>query len=249
VFTVLELGRALLWTRQYPDAKEAFDGLAVLMPSNPAVPTNRAQVELARGDLTGARAVLRGATPDVPVEELVTYIGGTGGWEDLAWLLEPAQQDLLLALGPPTAEGRVAWALSLARVYLLRTDSTRARVYADSARLAAETVLRGAPDYALIAAQHGLALAYLGRRDDAIREGRRAVALRPLSKDAQWGAYVQHQLVHIYIRLGEHEKALDTLEPLLTIPYFLSPGWLRVDPLFVPLRGHPRFERLATGRG
>jgi hypothetical protein len=44
--------------------------------------------------------------------------------------------------------------------------------------------------------------------------------------------------------VGEHERALDQLEPLLNIPYYLSPGWLRVDPTFAALRGNPRFERL-----
>jgi TolB-like protein/Flp pilus assembly protein TadD len=246
--TTFELGRTLLWVRRYTDAREAFGRARVLMPTSPNVPLHLAQVELAQGDLTRARAVLRSAAAGVPLEALVTTIGSTGGWEDLAWLLEPAEQDLLPALGSQTAEDRVSWALSLARVYLLRADSARARAYADSARLAAEAVLRSAPDHAPIVAQHGIALAYLGRRDTALREGGRAVALRPLSLDAQWGAYVQHQLVHIYILLGEYEKALETLEPLLTIPHFLSPGWLRVDPMFVPLRGHPRFERLATGR-
>jgi hypothetical protein len=44
--------------------------------------------------------------------------------------------------------------------------------------------------------------------------------------------------------VGEHEKALDRLEPLLRQPYYLSPGWLKLDPTFDPLRKNPRFQRL-----
>jgi hypothetical protein len=55
---------------------------------------------------------------------------------------------------------------------------------------------------------------------------------------------MQHQLVRIYIETGEYEKALDRLEPLLKVPYNLSPGWLRIDPTFDPLRKNPRFQKL-----
>ena len=51
-----------------------------------------------------------------------------------------------------------------------------------------------------------------------------------------------------YVLVGEPEKALDQLEPLLRMPYYLSPGWLKIDPTFAPLRGNSRFERLIAGR-
>jgi hypothetical protein len=51
--------------------------------------------------------------------------------------------------------------------------------------------------------------------------------------------------VRIHILTGEPEQALDQLEPLLRVPFYLSPGWLRVDPTFDPLRNHPRFRKLA----
>ena len=90
-------------------------------------------------------------------------------------------------------------------------------------------------------------LAYLGRKEEAIREGERGVALDPISKDADIGPYTQHQLVRIYMLVGEPEKALDQLEPLLKIPDFLSPGWLKIDPNFDPLRKNPRFQKLVAG--
>ena len=93
----------------------------------------------------------------------------------------------------------------------------------------------------------GVALAQLGRREDAIREGERAVALDPVAKDQLYGPYVQHQLAWVYILVGEPEKALDRLEPLLKMPYYLTPRWLAIDPTFDPLRKNLRFQRLLAG--
>jgi hypothetical protein len=59
--------------------------------------------------------------------------------------------------------------------------------------------------------------------------------------------YIQLQLARIYLLVGEPETALDQLEPLLRIPYYLSPGWLRIDPTFDPLRNNPRFKKLVAG--
>jgi hypothetical protein len=81
-----------------------------------------------------------------------------------------------------------------------------------------------------------------------MKAGERAVALLPLSGDGYTGPYFQHLLVRIYLLVGEPDKALDRLEPLLKIPYFLSPAWLRIDPTFERLRGNPRFERLLATR-
>ena len=52
--------------------------------------------------------------------------------------------------------------------------------------------------------------------------------------------------MRVYILTGEEQKALDKLEPLLKIPYHLTPGWLRIDPNFDPLRQSPRFKRLIS---
>ena len=73
--------------------------------------------------------------------------------------------------------------------------------------------------------------------------------LAPLATNHFLGPYLQHQLVKIYMLAGENEQALNLLEPLLKIPYDLSPGWLRIDPAFRSLRGNPRFEKLIAGSG
>jgi hypothetical protein len=53
--------------------------------------------------------------------------------------------------------------------------------------------------------------------------------------------------VRTYLLIGERDKALDQLKPLLRLPFYLSPAWLRIDPTFTPLKGNPRFDRLVAG--
>ena len=149
---------------------------------------------------------------------------------DFYWVLDDAQQRRLLTLPPRVYDGdRGTWAIVRAETYWLRGDTAKARAYGDSAQLVFADQPRVAPGDARHA-ERGLALAYLGRKAEAIQEGKRGVALWPVSRDANIGAYQQHQLVRIYLLVGEPEKALDQLEPLLRIPSWLSPGRLRIDP-------------------
>jgi tetratricopeptide (TPR) repeat protein len=204
-------------------------------------------VHLAQGDLDGARVAIRAAPAEVEPTAFVAYMGN---YFDLPWALDDDQQQLLLRLPPSIYDGdRGTWGIVRAQTYYLRGDRARARVYADSARLGFEETLKATPDDPQRLVFLGLALAYLGQKEQAIKAGERAVALYPASRDGLAGAYMQHQLARIYIVAGEPEKALDQLEALLKIPYFLSPGWLRIDPNFAPLRGNPRFERLVNGEG
>jgi serine/threonine-protein kinase len=239
-------GLALLYLRRYPEAQAATDRALALAPATLRIIEQKAMVALAQGDLTGAQAVVRAGLAATEPAALLAFFAN---YQDLYWVLDDAQQQQLLTL-PPSAfdNDRGTWAIVRAQTYDLRGNRAQARVYADSARLANEEVLRATPGDGQRHVFRGLALAYLGRKAEAIKEGERAVALWPISRDAYNGAYIQHQLVRIYLLVGEPEQALDQLEPLLTIPYCLSPGWLRIDPTFAPLKGNPRFERLVAGK-
>jgi TolB-like protein/Tfp pilus assembly protein PilF/tRNA A-37 threonylcarbamoyl transferase component Bud32 len=239
------MGYALLWLRRSPEAAQAFDRGLALAPDRASLVAGKIMAALAQGDLAGARDILRSAPKEVDPAALVALVTQ---YYELEWVLEDAQRTLLLRLTPADFDGdRGVWGLIFARTYALQGDQARARAYADSARRTFEEQLRAAPDNPDRHAFLGLTLAYLGRKEPAIREGQRAVALLPLTKDAYVGPDIQRQLARIYMLVGEPEKALDRLEPLLRIPYYLSPNWLRIDPTFGPLRGNPRFERLLTG--
>jgi eukaryotic-like serine/threonine-protein kinase len=236
----------LLYLRRYPEALESAERGIRLAPESPAGYHLKAFVYLAQGDLNRARSVVDAAARLIEPSTLVAYFST---YFDLYWALDSAQQVLLLRLTPASfGDDTLAWGLALAATRALRGELKIARAYADSARLAAESILRAVPEYAQVHTLRGLALAYLGRRADAVREGQRGLAILPPSEDAYEGPYLQHQFVRIFMLLGDQERALAQLEPLLRMPYYLSPGWLKIDPTFTPLRGNPRFEELAAGQ-
>ena len=241
----LLVGRRLsytyLWLRRYSEAIAASDRAMALDSTNVQVLEFKAMAYAAQGDLEGARKVIREAAGRISPTVLAAHFAN---YYDLYWMLPGDLQELLLRYTPDAFEDRASWSIVLAQTWHLRGDLTRARVYADSARMAFDDRLRGAPDDAQSTTLRGLALAYLGRKAEAIAAGEKGVAMLPISADAFSGPYMQHQLVRIYMLVGEPEKALDRLEPLLKVPYYLSPGWLRIDPIFDPIRKHPRFTRL-----
>jgi tetratricopeptide (TPR) repeat protein len=91
----------------------------------------------------------------------------------------------------------------------------------------------------------GLVYAGLGRKEDAIREGRKGVELLPYEQEALRGARRVMDLAAIYAEVGEPDLAIDQLEFLLARPTLVSAASLDVDPTWNAIRGHPRFVRLA----
>jgi tetratricopeptide (TPR) repeat protein len=246
VYGARGLAYILLYARPYRAAARDLDSLIQRKPTDLGFRQMRTIVALAQGDLPRARAILAGvpqaSTPATVVAQVAMQ-------NEQLWVLDSVQRDLLLRLRPSAFEDdRASWGLALAEGWTLRGDRAKARVYADSARLAFEQQLQVSPNDPERRALLGLALAYLGQKGAAIRQGERGVALMPLTRDAFVGPTLQHQLARIYLLVGEPEKALDQLEHLLKIPYYLSPGWLKIDPNFAPLQGNPRFERLVNGQ-
>lgn len=88
--------------------------------------------------------------------------------------------------------------------------------------------------------------AALGQKEDAMREGARAVALVPISRDAYEGPVLSTNLAAIYAQLGETDRALVQLGALRGLPMAPTAGGLRIEPQWDPLRGDPRFEKLLS---
>jgi len=139
--------------------------------------------------------------------------------------------------------------LLLAFGYRQMGDAEQARSHYEDAAHRLERRLDARDEDPRILSALGLAYAGLGRKDEAVRLGRRAVELYPVSRDAFVGPeYVEHLSV-IYAVTGDAEAAVDQLDYVLSIPSGVSRALLRVSPRWDALRGHPRFERLiAEGR-
>jgi TolB-like protein/Flp pilus assembly protein TadD len=129
-------------------------------------------------------------------------------------------------------------------IHLLQGDRAGAQPGLEQALLVSEKLLREAPADSARHAQHGLILAALGRKQEAIAEGKRAVELLPESQDALDGPRGTETLAQIYAWTGELDEAFRLLDHLLVVPSGLTIPMLKVDPAWDPLRKDPRFQAL-----
>ncbi len=235
-------GAILLWMRRYAQARAVFDDALSISPGNVAVTELKAMTYLGVGDLAGAKAWIKQKSSDIPEKDILVNFGIF--W-DLLWLFDDAQQQAFMKLTIQDTEGSASGlALAFAQICALSGRKQELQKHSQEAERGFAAESASAPDDAQVHLMRGLALAYLGRKDEAMREGERGIEMLPISRDAYSGPYMQHQLARIYLIVGEKEKALDRIEQFLNVPYFVSPAWMSIDPNFAPLKGHSRFEAL-----
>jgi TolB-like protein/class 3 adenylate cyclase len=158
--------------------------------------------------------------------------------------------DKVLILGNPVPKSYMLGCVALAK-----GEPARAQALFEAARPAMEAAVLAAPMEPFRHAWLGLLYAYLGRKEDALREGRRAVTLLPESKDAVYGPTLAGMLALTYARTGESAQALTLIERLLTTPGAVAKAFeanitladLRLRWQWDPLRSDPRFQKIVAG--
>ncbi len=237
---IADLGTMHMWMRQYPEAERHFDRVIALAPDIPEYHRRKVLLYLHwEGSRERARRALQEAAHRVdPARVLV-------GSPTLIRLFAHEYAEGLdrLTFGSARVDTAVYF-LAKAELGQRRNQTQLAREYYDSARVVLEGRVRERPEQFAPHHQLGLAYAELGRGAEAIREGQAAVEALPVSKDARRGPLLLEALARIYVTVAEYEAAIDQLEFLLSIPSPISVPLLRADPVWDPLRDHPRFQAL-----
>jgi serine/threonine-protein kinase len=240
------VAQTFMLLRKYPEAELYRDQAILLAPdlSNRYVEKAWLYV-LWEGRTEKARAVLEEALQNIKsledtdiVNLLVTLDVYDGNYQEALDRLSLKSEDIdnVWAFLPS--------ALRYALIYGYMNKNELAKKYCDEARSILETKIQQQPQDARFHSSLGIAYAGLGRKEDAIRQGKLGVELLPVSKEAMAGLWRVEDLARIYVMVGEFDAAIDQLEYLLSIPSRLSIPLLKIDPAWDPLRGHPRFKKL-----
>ncbi|UCH63644.1 MAG: tetratricopeptide repeat protein [Fidelibacterota bacterium] len=239
-----ELGHTYYVLRLHDLAEQSFDRAIVLTPDNSHPYFYKAWLQVYRsGNTESARQVLaegiRLADPNLLLWTLVEFDIEDGHYSNALDRLTAIPEDVWEGQWYFTPkEAYVGWILKL------MGEQAEARRHFENASALLEGKVRESPNDERIHAASGRVYAHLGLADEAIREGRQAVDLMPVSLDALHGPWYIEDLAEIYTIVGEHDEALNLLEQLLEIPCYTSIGELRFHRVWDPLREHPRFQAL-----
>jgi len=234
--------------RRYVEMAAILDRALMLAPKDVALRVQRAAVALSwRADPKPLHTTIQTILAENP--NAVVLLADQ--WLPLAlYERDPAAAERALAAMPPGGcyESGIpfpnTWCEGL--VARMRGDQPAARAAFTNARKELEKMVRDQPDYAGALCALGVIDAALGNKEDAIREGKRAVELMPVSKNSIEGPLLIQNLAIIYAWTGEKDRAFKRLDEAAKLPSFLSYGQLRLHPKWDPLRGDPRFEKIVA---
>jgi len=235
-------------TRRYAEAQDAFGGALAVNPEFWDAQSGKALTAVFwKGDTDGARKVLAQVADAGGPRGSVTYVR----FEVAMWAHDFDAAFAALAGAPErihTNPGHDLLATDLLRAQALEAKGQTgpARAAYAAAIAALERDLKRQADEPSFHAFLGRAYAGLGRKDDAVREARRAVELLPVKIDAFSGPFYLAELAKTYARLGAADEAVPLIRELLTMPAGLtvSVPTLKLDPAWDPIRHDAGFEAL-----
>ena len=233
----------VLWvTRQYKQAVQAADQAIILAPNEPWPYFGKVLVLWA---WKGASKETRDIIESVPVEH---------DWLPWIWYWQEIYEERYSAALKRLAADSKEWIrlkmwarpkkLFAAQTYLFMNLPENAKNAFDSARVMLEHEIKNWPQDPRLHSSLGICYAALGYKKEAIREGKIAVDILPFSKDAVYGFPYVQDLAYIYTLAGDHYKALEQIDYLLSIPCLFSINYLKIDPRWNPLRSHPRYKEI-----
>ncbi len=234
--------------RRYSDQERALDRAMAVTPKEPVLRASRAEVELDWHADTGLLlSTIEAILAEDPREgKNIAQLWLRGS------LCKRNFDSAVRALAALPAAGCYQETIPFPRTWCegvvaqMRGDKAAAHAAFTSMRAEAVKLVAEQPDYPEGLCVLGLADAALGHKDDAIREGRRAVELLPVTKDSLVGALLVQNLALIYAWSGEKDLAFEQLTIAAKLPSYLSYGELRLHPYWDPLRGDPRFDKIVA---
>jgi TolB-like protein/Tfp pilus assembly protein PilF len=234
--------------RRFPEAVQVYDRVLAAGEQFPIVLFRRASATFHGTCNSGPLREILASAPEMdvaggqtPVRVLLAMIDGNYAEAERVLAASPRKdfQDIDFSFYYPKAwfEAMIARATG---------DSARATAAFRECRAILEQRLVIKPEHARTIAVLAQVDAGLGQKELAIREAQHAIDLMPISKDIYDGALVLEGLAQVYTWSGDRDRAIEILQKLVTMPGYINYGRLKLHPLWSPLRGDPRFEKIVN---